>query len=115
MARIVVATWYVAHVGASLFCGGTYDTSETWVALPLEADWECGEPIALHFQDGAVLVAPVRDTGPFRAYCVIQPDGACPSIGADVPKHVWPVEGKRSALVEIVNLAHEARRMGMVQ
>ena len=117
MARIVIATWYVAAAGAPLFCGGTYNPSETWVALPQGGDWECGQLVALHFLDGSVLVARVRDTGPFGAYCVIQPDGSCIRIGVDVPRHAWPREfgGKRSAAIWMFNISAEAEKMGLVQ
>ena len=42
---LLVATWYVAPVGAPLFCGGVYGEGVT-VALPFEEygeTWQCGD------------------------------------------------------------------------
>ena len=112
----LVATWYIAAAGADLFCGGTYDTSETWVALPYGGEWECGDLIAVWFvEERVLLLAEVRDTGPFGKHCVLQENGLCVSIGVDVPKHAYPVKGVLSAKVVLCNLTAtaKARRVGV--
>ena len=117
---IGVATFYAgAYVGQPLYCGGTYDTAHEWIALPLQADWQCGDLVAVWFEgDDAsehdLLIARVYDTGPFGEYCVLQRD-TCVPIVADIPAHLWPAgwEGDLSASVRVVNVTAEARRVGV--
>ena len=79
------------YVGQPLFCGGYYDdASPPWVAMPyrdLGVTWECGDRIGI-LADGELRVFTAMDAEPFGAYCVMQPDGECLGIGADVPKHL---------------------------
>jgi hypothetical protein len=121
MQASVVATWYIALAGAPLFCGGVYDTEAIWIALPVEEyeiTWSCGDLIAIGFvgEDGYItwLLVRVRDTGPFGKHCVVQMDGSCVSIGADIPWHLWPIEGVLSAPVVVINITAEVKK-GRVQ
>ena len=110
-----VATWYIALVVAPLFCGGVYDTAQIWVSLLFEEwgeTWQCGDLIYISFGQGDAILVRVRDTGPFGDRCVLQVDGTCAKIVADIPWHVWPIEGVRSASVRVVNITAEVRRVG---
>ena len=59
------------------------------------------------------LLARADDTGPFGKHCVVQVDGSCVPIGVDIPQHLWPIEGARSARVRIWNVTAEARKVGI--
>lgn len=88
-------TWYVAAIGTVLFCGGTYDPAEAWLAMPVEAyesgEVRCGDMFAV-WTDGYLRYLPALDAGPFGAYCVM--DGEeCVPIVADLPRHVFPSKG----------------------
>ena len=87
-----VVTWYVAATGAPLYCGGTYQTGESWLALPVEAyergEVQCGDVFAV-WTDGKLLYLPARDAGPFGPYCV-EAGGQCLDILADLPRHAFP-------------------------
>ena len=73
-----VATWYLTpYVGQPLYCGGVYDTTHEWIALPMSADWQCGDLVVLWFEgsdasEHDIVMARVLDTGPFGAHCVIR-------------------------------------------
>ena len=105
-----IATAYAGpYVGQPLYCGGTYSLDTVpWVALPLEATWLCGDPVRLRFEDGTILKTRAMDTGPFGAFCVQQPSGACPPIIVDVPAHLAPFV--LSGPVELYNFGETARR-----
>ena len=91
-----VITWYVALVGAALFCGGTYDLDDAWLALPVEefttaGRAQCGDVYAV-WMGGELLYLPARDAGGFGSYCV-QDGDTCLDIVADIPQHVFPGPG----------------------
>ena len=116
---LAVATWYLhPFVGRPLFCSTpaqplTYDAAAApWIALAIEDDtWRCGDLVILTFANGDVLVATVQDAGPFGDHCVLQLDGTCARIAADVPWHLWPeaLSGDLSAGVRVINVSAEAR------
>jgi hypothetical protein len=88
-------TWYLAITGSPLYCGGTYDSGDAWLAVPVEhyqsGQVHCGDLVALHTGDG-LLYLPARDAGAFGPYCVR--DGpACHDIVADLPRHTFPGPG----------------------
>jgi len=121
MLSLVLATVYAGRIGQPLYCSTPdapryYDTAYSpWLALPIEhyqdGRVQCGDLLYLRFPDGSTLMARAYDAGPFASYCVRQADGSCPSIGLDVPEHLWPVEDL-SAFVEMYNIsaAHRASR-----
>ena len=118
MLSLILATVY-GRVGQPLYCSTPdaplyYDTTyPPWLALPIEhyqdGRAQCGDLLYIRFSDGSTLMARAYDAGPFASYCVKQADGSCPSIGLDVPAHLWPVGGL-SAWVELYNVsaAHRA-------
>ena len=126
-ALLGIATYYAGiYVGNPLYCSTPaaplyYEASTApWVALPYReynVTWACGEPVYLEGVDATgkhwTLFARAWDTGPFGAYCVRQPDGTCPPIVVDVPKHLAPFAGM-SSRVTVRNMAREAERMGVV-
>ena len=117
---IGMATWYAgAYVGRPLYCGGVYDTAHEWIALPMSADWQCGDLVAIWFEgadasEHELVVARVYDTGPFGRHCIAQRD-ECVPIVADVPAHLWPAGrvGDLSAPVRVVNVTRAAREAGV--
>lgn len=109
-----VATWYIG-IGQPLYCGGHYVAgAEPWIALPAREfgqSWQCGDLIAVWFVDAQqVVLVRAMDTGPFGAHCVVI-DDQCAPIVADVPAHLWPVEGQ-SARVQVVNVTAACREGG---
>lgn len=118
MMVIAVATWYAGvYVGRDLYCGGVYaETTDPWIALPIQdKTWQCGDLAVLEFigetaADHEVLLARVMDTGPFGNNCVIR-DGDCVPIVADMPRHLWPVDGL-SAPVRLYNVTRHCRELG---
>ena len=113
---------YLGPVGAPLYCDTPLNPlafspdTTPFIALPVEfyldGSVQCGDPFVLTFADGTILVARAYDAGPFSRYCVLQPDGSCPSIAADVPAHLWPVEGI-SGFVKIQPLEEWAAQRGL--
>lgn len=110
-----VVTWY-PHVGVT-YCGQlTAEMAEPWLAAPLAAfergDVACGDLVGLWTEgsDGErhYTQARIQDAGPFGAYCVRQPDGACWPIRYDVPEVWWPHGRDLSARVVEV---HEISKM----
>ena len=126
-AALIIATMYAGpFVGQPLYCSTpdhplTYSPSTPlWIALPVE-DYESGKVrcgdlmfIRFHLPDGTTttLLARAYDAGPFASYCVMQLDGSCPSIAADVPVYFWPGEGI-SVWAEVIDLTAEAEKRGM--
>jgi len=109
-----VVTWYVASIGAPLYCGGTYQTGEAWLALPVEAyesgEARCGDLFAV-WTDGELVYLPARDAGPFGRYCV-EAGGQCLDILADLPRHAFP--GRRlSRRAYVVNSQPLRERLEM--
>lgn len=90
-----VITWYAVATGAPLYCGGTVDPGEAWLALPVEAyasgEVACGDLFAV-WSEGELMFLPARDAGPFGPYCVMD-EGQCVDILADLPRHVFPGQG----------------------
>jgi len=88
-----VITWYMAT--GPLFCGGSYDPGEAWLAMPVEAyesgEVQCGDLFAV-WADGQLRYLPALDAGAFGPFCVMD-GGSCVDIVADLPRHVFP--GKR--------------------
>jgi hypothetical protein len=113
---LVVATWYAGvYVGQPLYCGGVYaETTEPWVALSIEADWQCWDLVQLSGVDVTghawSLMARVGDTGPFGDNCVMYGDKCLPIV-ADVPKHLAPFVGLSSP-VRLYNVTAQCRKMG---
>ena len=105
-----IATVYAEpYIGQPLYCGGLYDVDMSpWIALPVGTDWQCGDPVRLRFEDGSTLTARAMDAGPFGAFCVKQPDGACLPIIVDIPAHLAPFP--LSGPVELNNLGEAARK-----
>jgi hypothetical protein len=114
MAALTLATMYTGPTGAALYCSISSDSyvystdTTSFLALPVESyldgSVQCGDLMYIRFPNGSTLLARALDAGPFASYCVVQPDGTCPSIGMDVPSHLWPVGGI-SGWVEVVNLS----------
>jgi len=105
-------TWYVATVGAPLYCGGAYDPAEAWLAVPVEhyesGEVECGDVFAV-WVDGHLRYLPALDAGAFGPYCVVDA-GKCVDIVADLPRHVFL--GKRlSKRGYVVNTEPARERM----
>jgi len=115
-------TMYTGPVGAPLYCSTpsnplTYSPFTTpFIALPAKlyqsGAVECGDLYLLRFADGTTITARAYDAGPLSLYCVMQPDGTCPPIYADVPRHLWPVEGI-SGWVEVSPISQWARKWGL--
>lgn len=106
---VVALTVYAGpYVNQPLYCGGVYTTTTApWVAMPIRdygITWECGDTIGI-LADGEVRTFLALDAGPFGAYCVMQPDGSCPEIGADVPKPHWWKPGKLSTIGMVYNVS----------
>ena len=84
-------TWYVAAIGTPLFCGGVYDPSAAWLALPVEeylsGRARCGDLYAV-WVDGDLAFLPALDAGGFGDHCVLRADG-CHDIPADLPQHLF--------------------------
>ena len=118
--HIALATVYIiaAYGGQPLYCSTPqaplYYNAETspWIALPVEhyqdGSAQCGDLFYIRFPNGSTLMARAYDAGPFASYCVRQAGGSCPSIGVDVPEHLWPVDGL-SAWVELYNVSAASR------
>ena len=123
----VIVTMYAApFIGQPLYCSTPDNplyyspSTPAWAAFPVEKYQDgsilCGALylLRIHLSDGTTRSIIVRayDAGPFASYCVMQRDGSCPSIAADVPVYFWPVEGI-SAWAEVTNLSAVARERGM--
>ncbi len=81
-----------------------------WLALPYGSDFECWDRI--YIQGMGMFYA--LDTGPFGDNCVMQPDGRCLPILADVP--VIHADWKLSTTGTMINLsalARECRARGL--
>ena len=86
---IVSITMYTGTIGAPLFCGGTYDPAQSWVAWDFAVNGgQCDDIIRITTLDGTVYEEPARDSGKFGHHCVRQLDGTCPRIAVDVPQHL---------------------------
>jgi len=113
---------YAGALGAPLFCDTpaqplTYSPHTTpFIAVPVKdiksGKVVCGDFYLLRFSDGTTITARAYDAGPLSLYCVMQPDGTCPPIYADVPRHLWPVEGI-SGWVEVSPISQWARKWGL--
>lgn len=107
-ALVVSITMYIPH-GPVTFCGQMVDEmASPWVAMPYRdhgITWQCGDSIGL-WSDGKLHVYPALDTGPFGAFCVMQPDGTCPSIAADVPEP-WTWFGGTSTTGRVFNMTEK--------
>lgn len=131
-AIVTIATLYVGPIGADLYCSTptnplTFSPSNPpWVALPVEqfidGSIACGDLYYLRITllDGTTrsLMARALDAGTFARFCVVQPDGSCPSIGVDIPAYWWPVDVvyTTSAKVEMYPIgrwARECRKRGL--
>jgi len=116
MIPLIVATWYAgAYVGQPLYCGGVYaETTESWIALPVDSGWQCGDLVYLSFGNGDALMARALDAGPLGDYCVVYGDQCLP-IAVDVPRHLWPdaLAGQLSAPVRIYNVTQMYREVGL--
>lgn len=90
-----VLTFYSAQEGDLLYCGGAYEQSGRWLALPVEAYQSglaaCGDMFAV-WSEGMILYLPARDAGGFGPYCVMD-GGECVDIVADLPEHSFPWQG----------------------
>lgn len=104
------------YVGRPLFCSTPEvplyyaPTTSPWVALPFRdygITWQCGDLIYLRFANGDTLMARALDAGPFGAYCVMQPDGECLDIVADMP--IYWTDAKLSMVGEAINISAVAR------
>ena len=118
MLEILAVTMYAGqYVGQSTFCGAMYGDG---IALPIEThgtEWECGNLIAIWTEDRngqeRFTFARALDAGPFGNHCVMQPDGFCASIVADVPINLWPHGSDTSARVTYwQNITAKAREAG---
>ena len=59
-----------------------------WIAIPVElyaAGWNCGDWVVVHY-GSTYCFARAYDAGPLSDYCVMQLDGTCLPIVADVPE-----------------------------
>jgi len=91
------------------------EAMEPWVALPVREygiRWECGDVMLLFYEGGEISRLRALDTGPFGKHCVMQLDGTCPAIVADVPNYHFPFYPDLSRLVTMVNLSHLEREIG---
>lgn len=116
---LIVATIYAGqYVGQPLYCdqgqGLIYaDSTVPWVALPVDADWQCWDLIHVSGIDANTgrpwsLMARALDAGPLSAYCVETPEG-CASIAVDIPAHLAPFTGLSSRLTNITNITAISR------
>ena len=111
-----VLTWYAISSGAPLYCDTHANdltvgaVTEMWVAIPVELysqGWQCGDWLVVHYGD-VWTWARAYDAGPFGKHCVVQLDGACLPIVADVPQ---PFAGWDGLSVEgkIINVSLRGR------
>jgi hypothetical protein len=118
-------TMYAGPIGAPLYCS-TPDSplafspsTQPWIAIPVEQfkseQAVCGDLyyLRIYLLDGSTrsLMARAYDAGPFSRFCVVQSDGSCPSIAADIPAYWWPVDVvyTTSAWAEIYPISRWAR------
>lgn len=112
---IVAVTMYTGTISAPLYCGGTYNPAQSWVAYDFAVNGgQCGDIIRITTLDGTVYEYPARDSGKFGHHCVMQQDGTCPRIALDVPGHIKWFPGL-STLTRVVNLSERARNEEYLQ
>lgn len=69
------------------------DTDTPWIALDIKGLgdlWKCGDEGILFLSGYPPLRVVVLDSGAFGDHCVIQPDGQCIAIVADIPTRFAP-------------------------
>jgi len=98
-------------VGHPLYCSRpsnpyTYNSAllvrRPWVALPVDGDWTCGDPVLVLVRGGGYLLADALDAGPFGPSADYRIWGQ--PVIVDIPKALAPYDGR--ARVTVVNLAH---------
>lgn len=112
LATVVGAlTMYTADMygGGVLYCDTactdlTYRDDLQFIAAPVgmfePGGWECGDWVRVQFDSGESFWAQVLDAGPFDRFRVEELDAP---IVADVPEHLWPIEGDISAPGRVFN------------
>lgn len=108
-----VVTYYPADVygGNPLYCDTwetelEYNESLSFVALPIGANWLCGDLVVIRFLDGTRIITRALDSGTFKDNCVLHDNGECVPILADLPEHLWPYDTKYlSARASILNVS----------
>ena len=112
MNALSVVTMYIGIVNAPLYCGGTYDLGDAWLALPVEeylsGRARCGDEFAV-YTEGELMILPARDAGLFGDHCVMQTDGSCADIVADLPRHIFQWRGT-SHTARVFNLSALKRK-----
>lgn len=98
------------YAGQPLYCGGLYEESENFIALPVslyESDQvQCGDVVRVTI-NGVSFWSLAMDAGPFGHLRVDQWNA---NIVADVPEHLWPGPGI-SASGSVFNLSAFNREM----
>lgn len=111
----VVTMYDNSHAGNPLYCDTgctnlTYRDDLSFVAIPVELysqGWLCGDDIIIFSDGGKRLYSKSYDAGPFGNNCVMQENGECLPILADIPEHLWPYNGiSKAASILNVSLAN---------
>ena len=113
---VYITTYLIAnHLGDPLYCdrgeGLTFNLDHSWVALPPNDSWECGDTVVI-WSGGKARTFLALDSW-VHGSCIQEGD-KCITIGADIPEHLIWWKGLSTRAI-VVNKSEAKRRLAIEQ